>query len=313
MENFENLTKEMPVFYRQHDDVVHGGKVDTLTEAGLATYFYRRKREEPEVFRNSDLLIDFDMNGGSSFSETMRGNLRTVLSENCEDRRFYIVHRDGHTVSLIRENNTFLLLDSYNANGTTDHDHFPLLTLIREQQPNAKIYTLRDKIQNDYNNCRIFAVENAAAIERYCQQNNCGLSRVIQEAQLVPALFNSDDEKDGFYNNNNITSLGTPLPIVPHIQSMAKIRTVIGSVGETELITERLNGHIRNRRTNEISNFNDNEARNDLISNISKENSVRIRQHNCLIKDSLPNDVSQRTFVERLRTLEDVRNNNRSI
>jgi len=296
MENFESLTQQMPIFFRQHEDVAHGGKVDTLTEGGLYVYFSRRKAEEPLVLENSNLIIDYDLKAGSSFSQEAQIKLREAFSESCGSRKSFVVHRDGHTVSVIREGDTFLLLDSYNAHGTKDHDHFPLLQIIRKCNPEAKIYTLHDKIQNDYCNCRIFAVENIVEIEKYCRENECGLMQVIQESELIPPQFytDGDEEKEKFYADNNIIPIGIPVPILHHVQSVTYLRTALNFLLDEEFninsCLQKLEGHLRDKK-------------NCVIKDISDKNVKSLLETHSKYQSLLSNEISQRSVVEKMSSL----------
>ncbi len=254
METFESLTltEIMPIFYRRHKDVAHGGEVDTLTETGLKIYFERRQMEEEAALRNTALIMDYDLDAGASFSANAQTELRMALSGSCEGRKSFIIHRDGHTVSVIREGDTFLLLDSYNAHGTKDCDHFPLLQIIREENPKAKIYTLHDKTQNDYYSCRIFSVENLVEIEKFCAEHHCGLSEIIKDSMSVPFFYGEPDKaKDEFYAKNGIVPIGTPVPILHHVQSMEYIVSAFnrmldsGNAESVEYVFKKLHPHLK--------------------------------------------------------------------
>lgn len=298
METFENLTQQMPIFYRQHVDVAHGGKVDTLTEVGLYAYFLRRQTEEPTILENVDLIIDYNLDAGPSFSEEARGKLREAFSQPCEHRKSFIVHRDGHTVAVIREGNNFLLLDSYNAHGAKDHDHFPLLEIIRECNPEAQIYTLYDKIQNDYYSCRIFSVENIVEIEKYCRENRCGLLQVIRESELVPPQYcDRDETKDRFYTEHNIIPIGIPIPILHHVQSLkilnAAFNALLNQRVDVSRCLTKLEGHLR-------------DGVNQTIKDMSDENAGKLAAmcagHQISTAEGLTASVQQRLVVERMST-----------
>lgn len=216
----------MDFFYRNHRDMANNTLVSVLTEAGLAEYFEIRKLEEPELTKNMSLIIDYDVNATPEFSKNMQNEIKTTLLKSSDDKRSdYVIHRDVHTVSLIREKNKFLLLDSYNAHGTKDMEHIPLLKIIRELFPTGEIYTLHDKMQKDYYNCRIFSIENLIEIERFCKFHKCDLSDVIESNKDI-CFYNFDSDKEKFYKELNVNPIGTPLPIIPKIQSIRQIEKI---------------------------------------------------------------------------------------
>lgn len=214
--------------YTDHYDPIHNKTVQTLTEDGLEYYLFFKKIKEPELTNNIELIIDPDKKATSEFSEQMRKKLKDVLSKNFIGRKHYIIHRDGHTVLLTVEqdehgNKIFLLTDSYNAFGTKDDDHLPLLRIIRELYPEAEIYTQHDKTQNDYCNCRIFAVNSAIEYERFCRDHNCKINKIIESGDKT---FFEQDSKIDAYRELNIQTIPTPIPIMKFIQSMEQLNYV---------------------------------------------------------------------------------------
>lgn len=235
----------MEFFYRQHRDCRPSASpdatVETLTEAGLAKYFTIRRLEEPQLTSNITLVIDYDLSAGPNFSADMRQRLDEALRTSPSNRRVsIIIHRDGHTVSLIREGNKFLLLDSYNAHGAKDADHIPLLEIIRHSFPEAEIYTLYNKMQSDYYTCRIFALENIIEIERYCRNHSCGLEEVIASNSRIKE--EPDPIKDALYEDLklNIRAIGIPVPIIHHVQSMCLIKSISDELEALRIERERL-------------------------------------------------------------------------
>ncbi|MDD2839554.1 MAG: hypothetical protein PHY80_00290 [Rickettsiales bacterium] len=297
MESFESLTRTMPIFYRQHEDVAHGGKVDTLTEAGLYAYFSRRKEEELEVLANTSLIIDYDLGAGPSFSEEARSELKNAFSRLHRGRESFIIHRDGHTVAVIRECDNFLLLDSYNAHGTKDHDHLPLLQIIRKCNPEAKIFTLHDKMQSDYYSCRIFSVENIIEIEKYCRENRCSLSQIIGESELIPPQFYADydDAKDKFYTENHIVPIGTPIPILHHVQSVKYLNIALNAMLDqgvnVDCCLQKLDRHLR-------------DGKNHTIKDISDENATRLlvlyKESQSLLSSESAMASLMKSFIEKI-------------
>lgn len=292
----------MDFFYRAHEDVAHGGTVSTLTEAGLGYYFYKRKLDEGELAKNIDIIIDYDLEAGPNFSEGAREEIIEKLRNSPEDKRVsWIIHRDGHTVSLIREGEKFLLLDSYNAHGAEDADHLPLLRIVRDLFPDAKIYTLRDKIQNDYCNCRIFAFENLIEIERYCEFHHCGLDRVINsDAEIFFA--DPDQVKDEAYRELSVIAIPTPIAIIPHIQSVSQIREI---TEDYKLLKVQRDENLRylDHLQRNIEIVDDREV-NYLIFNRERETKQRISIFNQAVErmfGGTGNPVTQKYFVDRLK------------
>ena len=221
-------------FFETHIDPRNGEEVITLTETGLLNYFENRK-EETDLLNNTELILDMDRGAGPDFSPEIGETIKKEITKNSrhERRHNYIIHRDGHTVALMQEGDTFLLLDSYNAHGTPDMDHIPLLQIIRDTLPEAKIYTLHDRIQSDYNNCRVFATEGTIECERFMRKRGMRLNDLIALSFTENIFDNknryeSDREynlKDCFYNEIGVEQISTPIPLVPFIQSYTSINT----------------------------------------------------------------------------------------
>lgn len=242
-------------FYRMHEDVTNNNAlVKTLTEEGLDVYLmFRCKEEGRDLINKIETIIDYDLQAGPNFSDNMQRRLKEKLTEDIVGRKHYIVHRDGHTVLLTREVdengvNCFLLTDSYNAYGATDADHLPLLEIVRGMYPNAEIYTLNDKIQRDYNNCRIFAVESAIRYEEFCNVGNRNIidlknsnDQIYFDPNNINNNNNNYNNKKEAYNELKIEAIPTPLPIIPLIQSMKQIKG--SSNNEEKLQKNRVNDY----------------------------------------------------------------------
>lgn len=292
----------MDFFYRQHWDEAHRGWVSTLTEAGLGYYFYKRKSDEGELAENIDIIIDYDLAAGPDFSARARAEIEEKLTNSPANKRVsWVIHRDGHSVSLIREGNRFLLLDSYNAHGANDADHLPLLKIIRNLFPKAEIYTLRDKMQNDYYNCRIFALENLIEIERYCRMHNCGLNAVIGGAARI-YFEDLEPVKDGAYEELSVRAIGTPVAIIPHIQSVRQIRAISEEYELLRLQREVNLTYLEYLRQN--IDIVDGREINHLIDNRARETRERVSFFERIVGARFGDDldsVMQKSFVDKLK------------
>ncbi len=293
----------MDFFYRNHRDTIHSSIVPVLTEAGLAKYIDIRMSEEPELTKNIKLIIDYDINATPEFSRVMQKEIKkNLLSSSNRDRISFIIHRDIHTVGLIKEKDKFLLLDSYNAHGTDDCEHIPLLKIIRELFPYSKIYTLHDKMQKDFCNCRIFSVENIIEIERFCKFHNCGLSEVIDSNKNI-YFSDFDQKKDIDYRYLNISSIATPLPIISKIQSLKQIKKITNDFrllkvkrNKLETYFDYLNKNINiDKYGKEINRTIENQSlkTRNQISRFQKILNIKIGKNN--------DKISQESFVKKLQ------------
>lgn len=170
--NTENLYRP---YHFPNDGSLSG---NGLTPQGLSKYVNYLAETDPETYNNAITHINSDPECTPNFDEAFLGNIARTI-KNGHGRGMHIIYRGNHTVSLLNEDNTFLLLDSYNAYGAKDADHLPVLEFIRQRFPQAEIFTLHDKIQNDYHNCAFFSCQSAGAIERYLQHEGGTLGQFI--------------------------------------------------------------------------------------------------------------------------------------
>jgi hypothetical protein len=201
-----------------------------LTPVGLAEYMLDRYQENPEKYSNFIACINWDPNCTPEFDRPFLHNLNSAITK-MDDRGSFVIYRGNHTVSLMNEGNTFLLLDSYNAYGAKDADNLPLLRFIRQNFPYAQIHTLHDKIQNDYHNCSFFAVHCAGAIEKALQNENKTLAQFIQSLDTNkvhrPDPNNPEDAlKVSEYRRLGINTIPVPSEIVPYVQSLSLVEKI---------------------------------------------------------------------------------------
>jgi len=195
-----------------------------LTPLGLTEYLLYLYRQDPETHKNTLACINWDPNCTPDFDpkffEKMIGRM------NSESKRAsFLIYRGNHTVSVMKEDDTLLLLDSYNAFGAKDSDHIPLLANLRKNFPESKIFTLNDKIQNDYHNCAFFAANSTGAIEKYLQHEGVSLAEFIQTLDTnkihTPQRDNPGDcFKVQKYVEHGVRTIPVPPQLVSFVQSL---------------------------------------------------------------------------------------------
>lgn len=190
----ENSLNKNNLFYRTC--FING---EVLTEVGLVQYFKIRKKEEPELTKNIELAISYDNN--------VRCNdvvikTKKFLSNTTNERKYLIVHTNTHTSFIAKEGNFIL---------TEEPMKRFLDSGFEEQMKKLFLNVISEPIQHDYNNCRIFAVQNCIELERYLKNYNYSLEKICKES---PA--------------ENIGEISVPLPLIPHIQSVSRIMELTG-------------------------------------------------------------------------------------
>lgn len=282
--------------------------VYTLTCAGLAYAldFFRSKYDEFGISPAIDLVIDYDYETGPSFSNEMRVNLRKKIGEPLKEgeRKYYVVHRDGHTSSLVKENiggcYCFTMVDCYNAYGTKDADHMPVLEAIRDVHgASAYIVTNHDKYQNDYYNCRIFALMAVFELELATQNSNSSsVFDYVNSNQL--GRFNGeleDLDKLNKYSEHDVITYGLPPALLQMAQSYSMIRSLAGNELEG-LDTERIEGQtFSDNLIEHLTSYNSPRSgstyRDDMVENIAQE-----------VNNYVYNELTrEKTHVERLQSL----------
>ncbi|MCL2587624.1 MAG: hypothetical protein FWE31_05335 [Firmicutes bacterium] len=229
-----------------------------LSSKGIEEYVAYCKEQDPGTCENVIAHVSHDPDCTPKFNKQFLCNLGNSL-ECQESRTSNIIYRANHTVSLMKEDDTFLFLDSYNAFPVPDADHLPLLRFIRKQFPKAKIYTLHDKIQNDYHNCAFFATESACAIERALQENNQSLSEYIQFQDTrkvhTPRMRSLKDCKKMFaYSCLGVETIPIPRDIVPLVQSLTLVDEIVK--GCTGIDIEDVCAEIADIRTGQVKKRN---------------------------------------------------------
>jgi len=195
-----------------------------LSPTGLGAYLSFMTKRHPQLLSNLEPLIDADPNCTPEFDDQFFEHAYSVL-RNTDGRLLLPVYRQNHTVGLIKEDDQFLLLDSYNAYGAKDADHIPLLRFLRSSFRDASITTLHDKMQNDYHNCAFFAVHNLLKVEREISNQQISLPQFIERIDTrklhTPVIgCINDTKKMQSYRELGIHSIATPACLVPHIQSL---------------------------------------------------------------------------------------------
>jgi len=197
-----------------------------LSATGLDVYLTHQKKKHPELLGNVKALVNSDPHCTPEFTEEFWDRAFSTLQK-INRRTLFPIYRRNHTVGLIKEEDQFLLLDSYNAFGAEDADHVPLLRFLRNNFSSASISTLHDKMQNDYHNCAFFAVQNLLKVEREISGQNISLPQFIEQIDTqkvyTPTIGNHKDiKKITSYDEMNIASIATPACLVPHIQSLSQ-------------------------------------------------------------------------------------------
>lgn len=231
------------------------------------------------------------------FSQATEEQIRSTVHGDCEQAKAYIIHRDGHTVTLFREKDTFMLCDSYNAYGAKDADHIPILRMIRDEAKklgkDVKIYTENDKIQRDYDNCRIFSLETAVLTLNYLNQSGKSLADLIEQTKenvgLQFAAEGDNDNKSVAYKELNVEAIPTLLTIIPLIQSGSQIVKIAQRCNDRswiEYIGEQLyKGNSQQERIKDGYSYNDLLSDLGYVNNggeIKKNGKAKISQNNTI-------------------------------
>ena len=236
-----------------------------LTPQGFAEYLTYLEEQEPNIYKNAVAHINSNPECTPRFDKAFLASFGNSLTGQTGKRRgMHFIYRGNHTVSLLKEGDNFLLLDSYNAYPALDADHLPLLEYIRQKFPQSNIYTLHDKIQSDYHNCSFFATQSAGAIERALQNQDVSLLEFIKsiDTQKVhsPTLNCPNDTlKMQEYERLGIKTIPVPPQLVPFVQSLSLVDKIIqGSRAFTEQCAWLPYGSYQG----ELSNFSADERRN---------------------------------------------------
>jgi hypothetical protein len=147
------------------------------------------------------------------------------LDTNEEQKAGYIIFRANHTVSMIREGDDFLLMDSYNNFGAIEDntDDLPLLEIVRRANKNANIFVFNDKAQNDYHNCSVFSVNSLAIIFHTLQEQNVSLAQYIKK--IDTEKWNADEPDKAFaYSKLGVQTIPIPAELCPQIQSIRGLK-----------------------------------------------------------------------------------------
>ncbi|HSQ97859.1 MAG TPA: hypothetical protein VLL98_04025 [Rickettsiales bacterium] len=198
--NYTTLDKfkcKKNLFYREHKHIDNTTSI-VLTEIGLLEYFRIRKEEEPELTKNIEFAISYD----NTFENNIIKKTKKFLNDKKQTREYLIIHTDSHTFFLAKEGKFIY--------GEREAESF-LNQYFREDINNFFVNISYDSIQHDYNNCRIFAIQNCIELERYLQTNNFTLCKMC--------IDNSSEETG---------KINIPLPLIQHIQSISKIKKVTG-------------------------------------------------------------------------------------
>jgi len=199
-----------------------------LSGFGLSAFGLGKYLERQQIKTNP--LISHDPDCTPSFDKQFLDKAFEVISQS-DKLSFFPIYRRNHTVGLVKEDDHFLLLDSYNAFGAKDADHIPLLRFLRENFKDSHIHTLHDKMQSDYHNCAFFTVQNLVKVERELNNKEISLAKFIQEIDTEKyhqeSLDNFEDVvKMKHYRELGIQSVATPACLVPHFQSVKTAKAI---------------------------------------------------------------------------------------
>jgi len=195
-----------------------------LTQDGLREYlqFLGNRKMSATIIENSECTPQF----GKCEFEQIAKDLKKV-----DEGSSHVIYRQGHTVSMVKDSDAVLLLDSYNAYGAKDADNLPLLRFLREQFPKHALYNLHDSIQRDYHNCAFFATKSASQIMRELDGQGITLRQFINDIDTnklaVPNPLNiADLQRLGTYTVQGVETIATPSCLAPCVQSMTDIKTI---------------------------------------------------------------------------------------
>ena len=215
-----------------------------FTQLGAIKYIQNQIEKEEqgtEIYKNLTCFFNWDPKCTPAFDKDFLNAMRKRLE--ASDDGWFIIYRQNHTTSLIKQGNEFLFLDSYNAYGAKDADHIPVLENLRAWFPEGNLSVLPDKTQSDYNNCLIFAVEYLVAVLRTMKYENQSLAEF--KANVPSNKIYPEDEKAKEYKRLGIHVLpGTPECIIEFVQSQENALKMAESSHAPEEIKERLMRHI---------------------------------------------------------------------
>ena len=201
-----------------------------LTQEGAQLYLEHLANQEPETFGGIVPIINQDPNMGEEFTPEALASITDAVAS-AEGRGEFLIYRQGHTVSLIRENGVMFLMDSYNAFGTDELGNVPLLEHLRNSFPNERIFTMHDMMQRDYHNCVFFATSSLGSVIRELNGRGVDLGQFLNEIDTcilhTPEYTSPDDVRRlDKYTDLFVETVATPACMIPYVQSVAAAQTI---------------------------------------------------------------------------------------
>ena len=154
----------------------------------LKEYIKFRNLNDVMVFISRDIRAKLDFTNDGVYDGLFNQYTYDAFVEEIKEKpngykKNYILHTVEHTLAMLRENNTFFIIDSYYVYTNCLFKVIPLLELIKKVNSKANLYILNDMMQNDFISCRIFSVETIRSYMKYTKERNISLTDFINESK----------------------------------------------------------------------------------------------------------------------------------